>query len=122
MVYDEITTTDDDLSKWLKKSNIPVIGIDEEVTKILKYIFESNPSHKNLVDNTKHRSIADPWIIAHAINEHVTIVTKEEKVLAANSTRIKIPNVCDNLGVPWINDFQFIDTLDIKFSCKIGKV
>ncbi|MDO9465253.1 MAG: DUF4411 family protein [bacterium] len=121
MVYNEITQTDDDLSQWLKKSNIPVIDIDENVTKILKHIFESNPTHKNLVDNTKQRSLADPWIIAHAINEHAIIVTKEEKVLAANSSKIKIPNVCDNLGVPWINDFEFVDKLDIQFSCKIGK-
>ncbi|MCJ7804249.1 DUF4411 family protein [Patescibacteria group bacterium] len=119
MVYDEITRTDDDLSKWLKKSNIPVAEIDENVTSFLKMIFAANPSHQNLVDNTKNRSLADPWVIAHAINVNAIVVTKEEKVTAINTSKIKIPNVCDNMGVPWINDFQLIDKLNIIFSCKL---
>ena len=77
------------------------------------------PIHKILVDNTKARSLADPWVIAHSIHENATVVTKEEKVTALNTNKIKIPNVCDNLGVRWINDFQFIDELDIKFHCSL---
>ena len=119
MVQEEITRTDDDLSKWLRKSHIPVLKIDENVTNFLKIVFTSHPFHKNLVDNTKNRSLADPWIIAHAINENAIIVTKEEKVTASNSSKIKIPNVCDNMGVTWINDFQLIERLNIHFSCKI---
>jgi hypothetical protein len=46
-------------------------------------------------------------------------VTNEEKVTASNSSKIKIPNVCDNMGVTWINDFQLIERLNIYFSCKI---
>ena len=75
--------------------------------------------HKNLVDNTKSRSLADPWVIAHAINEKATIVTKEEKVTAPNSSKIKIPNVCDNMGARCINDFQFIQELGIRFNCEL---
>jgi hypothetical protein len=73
---------------------------------------------KYLVDNTKARSLADPWVIAHAINEKATVVTKEEKVTALNSKKIKIPNVCDNLDIRWINDFQLIHELEIQFKCK----
>jgi len=119
-VYEEIIRTDDDLSIWLKKSNIPVHKINESVTKCLQTIYSKNPVHKFLVDNTKARSLADPWIIAHAINEKATVVTKEEKVTALNSKRIKIPNVCDNMGIRWINDFQLIEELNISFYCKIN--
>jgi len=69
------------------------------------------------VDNTKARSLADPWVIAHALYENATVVTKEEKVTAINSNRIKIPNVCDEMGIKWINDFQFIEEMNIKFQC-----
>ena len=78
MVYEEITRTDDDLSKWLKNSKIPVRKIDVPVTRCLQSIYSTNPMHKKLVDNTKARSLADPWVIAHAINEKATVVTKEE--------------------------------------------
>ena len=119
MVYDEIVRTDDDLSKWLKSSKIPIKKIDEQVTKCLKDIYSADPNHKYLVDNTKARSLADPWVIAHALKENAIVVTKEEKVTALNSTKIKIPNVCDKMNVSWINDFQFIEELGIRFKCEI---
>ncbi len=121
MVYEEIVRTEDDLSQWLKSSNIPIRKIDENVTDCLKSIYSTNPIHKFLVDNTKSRSLADPWVIAHAINERATVVTKEEKVTAINSKKIKIPNVCDNMNIEWMNDFQMVNELNIKFSCWIDK-
>ena len=119
-VFDEITKTEDELCKWLKESRVPVYPTSESVTLCLKQIYAANPLHAQLVDNTKQRSLADPWVIAHAINEKACVVTKEEKVTAANSTRIKIPNVCDNMNVNWINDFQLIEALNIKFTCILG--
>lgn len=118
-VYEEIIRTEDDLSKWLKNSKIPIKKVSEQVANCLKNIYSANPNHINLVDNTKARSLADPWVIAHSIYEKAIVVTKEEKVTALNSNKIKIPNVCDNMGVRWINDFQFIDELDIKFKCTL---
>ena len=119
LVSEEITRTEDDLSKWLKGSKIPIKKISEPVTICLQRIYSTNPIHQNLVDNTKARSLADPWLIAHALYENATVVTKEEKITALNSSRIKIPNVCDNMGVRWINDFQLIDELEIKFKCSL---
>jgi predicted nucleic acid-binding protein len=120
MVYDEFVRTDDELSEWLKTSQIPIKKIDEQVTKCLKDIYSADPNHKFLVDNTKARSLADPWVIAHALREKAVVVTKEEKVTALNSTKIKIPNVCDKMNVTWINDFQLIEELGIKFNCELG--
>ena len=119
MVYEEIVRTDDDLSKWLKSSKIPIRKIDEQVAKCLKDIYAADPNHKYLVDNTKARSLADPWVIAHALRENATVVTKEEKVIA-NTTKIKIPNVCEKMNVSWINDFQLIIQLGIMFKCEMG--
>lgn len=117
MVYNEITRTEDELAKWLKGSNIPIKNITEPVTLRLKDIFAKNPLHINLVDSTKARSLADPWVIAHAIYENAVVVTKEEKLTALNSRKVKIPNVCDNMGIRWINDFKMIEELGIIFNC-----
>lgn len=116
-VHKEITKTDDELSKWLKGSKIPISKIDEKVTNCLKEIYSKNPLHKFLVDNIKQRSLADPWVIAHALSEKATVVTQENKETALNSKRIKIPNVCENMGVRCINDFQLIEELNIQFYC-----
>jgi hypothetical protein len=122
MVYEEIARTDDDLSKWLKSCKIPIKKIDEHVTKCLQDIYSADPNHKYLVDNTKARSLADPWVIAHALSENAIVVTKEEKVTAANSLKIKIPNVCDKMNVSWMNDFQLIEDLGISFKCEIETI
>ena len=79
----------------------------------------TNPIHKFLVDNTKARSLADPWVIAHALAKNATVVTKEVKVTAVSSKKIKIPNVCENMNVRCINDFKMIDELNISFRCEI---
>jgi hypothetical protein len=118
-VFEEITGTDDDLANWLKGSGIPEYKTDGRVTECLKAIYANNPAHKKLVDNTKQRSLADPWVIAHALKEDATLVTKEEIITANNTTKIKIPNVCDNMGVRCINDFQLVEELNIQFSCRI---
>ena len=101
----------------MKASSIPVRKISENVTKCLRDIYAKDPTHKMLVDNTKLRSLADPWVIAHAMSEGATVVTKEEKVTALNSNKIKIPNVCDNMGIEWINDFDFVAEMNIQFFC-----
>lgn len=95
----------------MRKANESVIGSLKEIYK--------TPAHLKLVDNTKNRSLADPWVIAHAMENNSVVVTKEEKVTQANSTKVKIPNVCDNVGVRWINDFEFVQELNFRFSCQV---
>ncbi len=35
-----------------------------------------------------------------------------------NTQKIKIPDVCQNMNVKWINDFEFIKEVNIKFICE----
>jgi len=121
IVKDDDENLEDDLSKWLKESTIPVHKVDENVIACWQRILQANPLHKLLVDNIKGRSLADPWVISHAMMMNATLVTKENKEIALNSKRIKIPNVCENMGVRWIDDFEFIKELGITFSCSIAQ-
>ena len=117
-VFDEIYNEGDALSKWLKDSAIPVHETDEIVIENLAKIYKKNPIHMNLVQENKGRSLADPWVIAHSMESNSTVVTKENKNQDLNSQKIKIPNVCDNMGIRWIDDYQMVKELDIKFACK----
>jgi len=117
VVTDNLDKTEDDLSKWLKQSAIPVHKLTEQVIKCWQDILSANPLHKLLVDNIKGRSLADPWVISHALCENATVVTKENLEKAINTKRIKIPNVCENMGIRWIDDFTFVKELGLKFSC-----
>lgn len=118
-VSSEILKTDDALASWLKESDIPIISITEGVTENLAKIYSRHPKHKLLVDNKKGRSLADPWVIAHAMNEGATVVTKEEKITRLDSKTVKIPNVCENMEVRCIDDYQMIEELNIRFDCQV---
>lgn len=118
LVYEEIEKGEDNLFEWLKNSDIPIKKIDGEVANCLKEIYTSNPNHKYLVSSNGIHSKADPWVIAHAMKENAVVVTKETKDYFKKQTKIKIPHVCDNMDVKWIDDFEFIRDLNIKFTCK----
>lgn len=117
-VFDEIAKTEDDLSKWLKKSQIKVHKQDGRIGEALNKIYAANPNHKYLVDSKKGRSLADPWVIAHALTVGACVVTKEQKILTGGPDKIKIPNVCHNMGIKCIDDFAFLKEVRVEFVCK----
>jgi hypothetical protein len=120
VVIDDNVKKEDDLSKWLKRSAIPVHKPTENVIKCWQNIILANPLHKLLVDNVKGRSLADPWVISHALDKKATVVTKESPIISLNAKKpVTIPNVCDNMGVRWIDDFAFVKEIGLKFSCRL---
>ncbi len=120
VVIDDNEKKEDDLSKWLKRSAIPVHKPTENVIKCWQNIILANPLHKLLVDNVKGRSLADPWVISHALAKKATVVTKESPIISLNAKKpVTIPNVCDNMGVRWIDDFAFVKEIGLKFSCRL---
>jgi len=120
VVIDDNEKKEDDLSKWLKRSAIPVHKPTENVIKCWQNIILANPLHKLLVDNVKGRSLADPWVISHALDKKATVVTKESPIISLNAKKpVTIPNVCDKMGVRWIDDFAFVKEIGLKFSCRL---
>lgn len=114
----EIDKTDDGLSKWFRERPYFFKNIGIEAQNYLRKIMAT---HGRLVDSIKQRSIADPWVIAFAMAENATVVTKETPA-GSDSRRIKIPDVCDALDVPWMNDFEFAKEIGIRFIAKLAPV
>ncbi len=117
-VREEITRTEDDLADWVKQSDIPVQAVTGPIALALKRIYAHDKAHETLADNSRGRSLADPWVIATALATGACVVTKEEMVTAVNTSKIKIPNVCRNMGVRCINDFDFLAEMGARFSCQ----
>jgi len=109
----EIIAKDDGLRDWVKSRPYLFRGITEDVQEKLRLIMKSHPI---LVNNIKQRSVADPWVIAHAMQEGATVVTGEGRTLLGRAKRKKIPDVCDALDVRCINHLQFLKEIGIRFS------
>jgi hypothetical protein len=75
-------------------------------------------AHSRLVDSIKQRSVADPWVIAFAMAEKAVVVTKESPS-SAPTKRVKIPDVCRALDVPYLNDFDFAREVGIRFAARL---
>lgn len=109
----EIEKIQDPLHSWLKSRSHFFRDIDIDVQLVLREVMRD---YERLVDTTKERSMADPWVVAHAKASGAVVVTKEG--YSTSPTKVKIPNVCEALGVRWINDFQFCREIGIRFTAE----
>ncbi|WP_122372480.1 DUF4411 family protein, partial [Pseudomonas savastanoi] len=57
---------------------------------------------------------ADPWLIAKALTSGATVVTHEVRNLDAKRKFI-IPNLCEQLKVPYMNTFELLHHLNARF-------
>ena len=111
----EIEKIDDGLNKWIHDKPYLFKDITTDVQENLRQIMAS---HGRLVDSIKQRSVADPWVIAFAMSENAIVVTKEFPS-GIDTRRIKIPDVCNALKVPWMNDFDFAKEVGIRFRVRL---
>jgi hypothetical protein len=108
----EIDKVDDGLKEWVLAHPYLIREVTTQVQKNLRDVLKKFP---RLVQHTKDRSMADPWVIAHAMDVHAIVVTKELNK-GSNTQKVAIPDVCDAFKVPWMNDFQFLNKIGVKFS------
>lgn len=125
-VESEILQGNDNLSKWLSDNVCGKSAANGEA-----YVLPSKNSQaivncyqtiaNNVVLNQKFKedhkqsflSGADPWLIATAkTNEH-TIVTFEE-MPSSNTTKVKIPAICRQMGVAYENLYEMMRKLNVK--------
>lgn len=56
----------------------------------------------------------DGWLIAYASANGCVLVTHEERA-PESRTSVKIPDVCDAIGVRFVNTFDMLRTLETRF-------
>lgn len=108
----ELEKQDDALFAWAKEHPHLFREVTDEVQENLRNILTT---HRELVNTRTDRSMADPWVIAHAMAERATVVTKE----GFAPRKIKIPDVCRAYNVPCIDDFEFVRQIGVKFTAEI---
>ena len=114
-VKHEIDKKDDDLADWIRSRSYLFRNVTDDVQKNMRIIMARYP---RLVDSRKSRSLADPWVIAHAMAENSVVVTRETPAGISAKT-VKIPDVYVALRIQWMNDLQFLDEVGVKFSARL---
>ena len=102
---------DDDLSAWCKERPTMFIDVDDATQASMQHIMGTYPK---LVDTSKGRSGADPFVIAlaQAHNPLLTVVTEEH---GGSANKPKIPFVCRQEGLRCISLLQLIEEQQWRF-------
>jgi hypothetical protein len=117
MVYVEMANGGDELATWVRARRDHFVSVSDEDTQAA---FVDISNHVVALPDKKQASIAaflggaDPWLTAKAMTSGATVVTSERKV-DANSKKIKIPNVCEDFSVDYIDSFELLRTLQAQF-------
>ena len=113
----EIDKVDDTLKDWL--NNKPYF-IRVESESVQRYVRDILAIFPHIISVGANRSMADPWVIAHAMAENAVVVSKEYITNPSQrNSRIKIPDACHHFKVTCINDIDFIDEIGIKFKTSL---
>ncbi len=117
-VQNEILKGKDPLSKWYSNnsSNFKVLRIPEqEVIEAYSAVINSVNDNGNYKQSAKDEfaSIADSWICSYALAYEATIVTLETYQIGVKN-RVKIPNVCREFEIRYIDMLQFMREIGIR--------
>lgn len=116
MIGRELKEGNDELAEWAKARPDHFIKNDDAETQDVfsnlvqaVMVGDYNPGNR---DNFLAK--ADPWIIAKAKAIGATVVT-HEAIVAPNTKKVKVPNICQQFDVPCLNTFQFLRELNARF-------
>jgi len=117
-VQKELLRNKDSLTEWYtsQSSNFTVLRIpNQEVIESYKKIINGINGNNKYKQSAKDEfaSIADSWLCAYALAYGETIVTLEKHQTEIKN-RIKIPNVCEEFGIKYIDLLQFMRNIGIK--------
>lgn len=94
----ELEKKDDDLYHWVRSRQKLVYPLDDMLQVTVRRILKLFP---RLVDSSRFRSQADPFVIALAIITGAAVVTMEKN--SGTLTKPKIPDVCSHYNIRCIN-------------------
>jgi hypothetical protein len=111
-IHDEIAVANGLLPDWICDAPVKhALILDEEVDPDL-FDQVMRCYGANLSDSDLEKIGRDPFLIAYArVSPDRVIVTKEVSRPSTQGANRKIPDVCNDLGVTWMTDFELFRTL-----------
>lgn len=118
-LYDD-SSHEDELKIWCE-GNLPdgfFISTEDVLDKYIEIVTWVNSMNHHYttraIQDFLETDLADPWLIAFALKYGFTIVTYE-KSEPNRKNRIKIPEVCNQFNVKYINTIEMMRELNENF-------
>jgi Domain of unknown function (DUF4411) len=103
VVRDELSRRADDVTAWATSQPDLFEPLDADIQRATREVLNDHPK---LMGKGGGRNAADPFVIGLAMARGGTVVTEE--TMSASLAKPRIPDVCDAVGVPWINLVGFL--------------
>ena len=116
MIGKELKDGNDELAEWVKARPAHFIPNDDDGTQSVFAQIAQAVAAGDYTAGSRDSFLdkADPWIIAKAKTLDAIVVT-HESLLAQNTRKVKVPNICQQFHVPCLNTFQFLRALSARF-------
>jgi hypothetical protein len=97
-VLEDLSKKDDDVYDWARLRPGMFVPLYEDIQRAVKAMMKRFP---RIIDSRRNRSGSDPWVIALAQVENLTVITLEGRTSSLEKPRI--PDVCDELKIKCID-------------------
>jgi predicted nucleic acid-binding protein len=118
-VKQELERGKDELAEWATSQfNDAFASTDEEdVIESYSEVISWVQAQGQFLDAAKadFAAVADGWIVAYAKTKEYIVVTHELPAADARK-KVPIPNVCEALGVTYVDTFAMLRELGVRFS------
>ncbi len=115
-IYDEVAKSPDLLGQWLRQPEVKKAIILPETTDGVTLATVIAKGYAADLDDVELEKIGrDPFLIAAAlVDTDRVVVTREVSRPKAQRANRKVPDVCDTMGVKWVDDFELWRRLDFR--------
>jgi predicted nucleic acid-binding protein len=118
-VKQELERGKDELATWATSQFNDAFASTDEEDVIASYSEVMNwvQAQDQFLDAAKadFAAVADGWLVAYAKVKGYIVVTHELPAIDARS-KVPIPNVCEALGVSYVDTFAMLRELGVRFS------
>lgn len=118
-IYDN-SSHEDDLKDWCT-ANLEDNFFESSEQVLSNYIrivqwvnSMNNHFNERAIQEFLETDLADPWLVAYAMENNLTIVTYEVSQ-PDRKNRVKIPEVCNQFGVPYVDTIKMMRELQENF-------
>lgn len=115
-VFSELNGYGDELSEWVKERRDQFLSVTDDETqdiyaRIVQFVADGDYQAAN---RDQFLAGADPWLIAKA-GVIGSVVVTHETMVGDDSKKVKIPNICVQFGIEFLNSFELLKILQARF-------
>ena len=109
-VREDLMRGSDLLASWARQQpKTFFLAPDAHVTTALKTVTNwVNSQDYTPAAISEFFGVADYWLVGHALATGYTVITHEVSA-PTSKKRIKVPDVCNGVGVKWTNPFEMLE-------------